>query len=78
MTDRSYDRNAGYLNLPHLPDDLFIAGAIIVTLNEDGELGATFVAESIDDVPAPEVQEELSALVRQAWHLANNPGMVIT
>jgi hypothetical protein len=76
MADRSCDRNAGFLSLTQIPEELYIAGAIIVTLDEDGNPGVHFVAESLDEVPIPEVQAELGALVTQAWSLANNPGVV--
>jgi hypothetical protein len=68
---RSYEMNAGYLNLPDIPDDRYIAGAIIVTIDEEGEYRTHFVAESLDEVPHEDVQETLGRWVAHAWHTAN-------
>ena len=71
---RDCTRNAGYLSTTQVAEDLYVAGAIIVTVTEGGELGVQFIAESLDEVPIPEVQEALGQMVTTAWRLANNPG----
>lgn len=73
MADRSYERNAGYVNLPQIPDDLWIAGVIVVTMDEDEKFSTVFVPEALDDVPHPEVQESLEPLIVQAWSMATHP-----
>jgi hypothetical protein len=71
MADRRYDRNVGYLELPLIPDDKFIAGAIVILSDEEGELSTQFVAESLDMVPDVKQQEEITATVTEAWREAN-------
>lgn len=68
---RSFDMNVGYLELPLIPDDKFIAGAVIVLMDADGNTSTQFVAESLDHVPDIDVQRELGAAVEQAWQDAN-------
>lgn len=73
MTDRSYDRNVGYVNVPQVPDDLWIAGVIVVTMDEDENFGTIFVPDSLDETPIPEVQEALGELIVQSWSMATHP-----
>lgn len=74
-SERSYDRNAGMITFPDLPDDVWVAGAILVTMDEEGRYSAVFRAESLDETPIVEVQEELGAMIAQSWELANMPGV---
>jgi hypothetical protein len=73
MADRSYERNAGYVDLPQIPDDVWIAGVIVVTMDADENFSTVFVPESLDDVPIPEVQQELGQLIVQSWSMATHP-----
>lgn len=76
MADRRFDRNAGFISLVDtIPDDLMIVGAVIVTIDEAGNYGTTYIPESLDAVPAPEVQETQGGLVAQAFELANLTGL---
>lgn len=76
MVDRDCTKNAGFLSLNDLPEDVYVLGAVIVTMDEDGNYGLAYRSESFDNVPIPEVQESLSPLIIQAWQLANNPGII--
>ncbi|UDL15439.1 hypothetical protein SEA_PEPE25_64 [Microbacterium phage Pepe25] len=71
MAERSYERNAGYISLTDIPDDKYIVGAVIVLMDEHGEYSTVFVNESLDSVPAPEVQGEIGPWVAQSFSLAN-------
>ena len=74
MPQRSYDKNVGYIELPLVPDDKFIAGAIVILSDEEGNLSAQFVAESLDHVPDIDEQQRIAAAVTDAWREANlNP-----
>lgn len=75
MADRAYDRNAGFVSLPDIPDDQYIAGVVVVLMDENGEYTAVFKPESLDATPIPEVQEALGPLITQAWAMANTPGV---
>lgn len=75
MAERRYDRNAGYLALPTIPDDKVIVGAVIVMMDDAGEYSTVYVPESLDATPAPEVQEAQGGLVAQAFELANLTGL---
>lgn len=73
MVDRNCERNAGFIATTEIPEDLWVAGAIIITIDEDGQYGARFLAESMDAVPSPEVQETIGRWAAQAFALANQP-----
>jgi hypothetical protein len=76
---RAIDRNIALIALGQdFPDDVFIAGVIVVTLDQDGNYGTVFKAESLDDLPIPELQEELGHHITTAWEMANTPGIHIT
>lgn len=77
MADRAYDKNVGFISLPEVPDNVFIAGAIIVMIDEEGEYNVAFRAESLDKVPSEELQQEIASIVRSAWAIANTPGMAL-
>lgn len=70
-TERRVDRNAGFLSTSDVPDDVYIAGYVLVTLDESGEYGFIFRPESLDEVPSQEVQETLGRWLAQAFQLAN-------
>ena len=56
LTTRRFDRNAGFISLADsIPDDLTIVGAVIVTMDDAGNYDTTYIHESLDAVPAPEV-----------------------
>ena len=75
-TTRKFDRNAGFISLADtVPDDLIIVGAVIVTMDDAGNYGTVYIPESLDHVPAPEVQETQGGLVAQAFELANLTGL---
>lgn len=76
---RATDKNNALIRLGlGFPDDVFIAGVIIVTYDNDGQYGTHFKAESLDSVPGPELQEQLSRNITTAWEIANSPGIDIT
>lgn len=76
MADRRFDRNAGFISLvDSIPDDVTIVGAVIVTMDDAGNYGSTYIPESLDAVPAPEVQETQGAYIAQAFELANLTGL---
>lgn len=72
---RSYEHNAGFLSLIDIPDDKFIVGAVIVMMDDAGNYSTTYVKESLDHVPSPEVQEAQGPLVAQAFEIANLTGL---
>lgn len=76
MADRNTTRSAGFVSLAEVPEDRWVAGIAVVTLNEEGGYDVIFQAESLDNVPDPEVQEILGPIIAQAWALANNSGLV--
>ena len=67
---RDYERNLGFISLPDLPEEVYIAGAIVVTLDEAGTYGTHFVSEDIDELPPVDVQLDLGASVSTAWAAA--------
>ena len=76
LTTRRFDRNAGFISLADsIPDDLTIVGAVIVTMDDAGNYDTTYIHESLDAVPAPEVQEMQGGLVAQAFEIANLSGL---
>lgn len=75
MADRRYDRNTGYLNMPDIPDDKWVAGIVVILMDDDSKYSTEFRAESLDKVPGPELQETLGQMLAGAWELANTPGM---
>lgn len=75
MTDsRDYSRNLGLISLNEIPDDKWIAGAIIVLLDKDGNYTTVFKAQSLEHLPAPEIQEEIRSIVTHSWAVANVTG----
>lgn len=74
---RDCSRNAGFISAPEIPEDLWVAGAIIITLDENANYGFRFVAESMDEVPSPEVQETIGRWAAQAFALANDSSSVL-
>jgi hypothetical protein len=68
---RDCTRNAGFVSLAEVPEDLFIAGVIVVTMTEDGHFGTRFVSEDIDELPNIEVQLDLGSTVAAAWAAAS-------
>lgn len=76
MADRNTTRSAGFVSLAEVPEDRWVAGIAVVTLNEEGGYDVIFQAESLDSVPDPEVQEVLGPIIAQAWALANNSGLI--
>lgn len=74
---RSYERNLGMISTPEVPEDKWIAGVVVVTMDEEGKFSTIFKAESLDDVPTPEVQEALDGMISQAWAMANSPGVAL-
>lgn len=71
MAERTYDRNAGFVSLPQIPDDKFIVGVIVIMTDEDGNYSTEFIPESLVEVPSPEVQETLGGMAAQAFEIAN-------
>ena len=71
MADRSYERNAGFMSLPQIPDDKAIVGAVIVMMDDAGEYSSVWVPESLDGVPPSEVREVAGGYVATAFELAN-------
>jgi hypothetical protein len=67
---RDCTQNQGFISLPELPEEVFIAGAIIVTMTPEGKYGTHFVSESIDELPSPAVQLDLGVAVADAWQVA--------
>lgn len=75
-TTRRFDRNAGFISVADtIPGDVMIVGAVIVTIDEAGNYGTTYIPESLDAVPTPEVQETQGAFIAQAFELANLTGL---
>lgn len=73
---RAIDRNIGMLDITkQVPDTHWVLGAIVVSMNEDAEVQAHFVADSLEDLPIDEVQEELGAMAKLAWELAAFDGV---
>lgn len=72
MSDRSFEHNAGFISLVnHVPDDEYIAGVVVISINDNGDYSSRFIPESLDEVPSPEVQETLGAMIAQAFEIAN-------
>lgn len=71
---RRYDRNPGLVTLPQIPDDQWIAGVVVVLYDEDGNYTTSYRAVGMDELPTPEVREELGTLITHAWEVANHPG----
>ncbi len=72
MADRRFDRNNGFISLADtIPDDVYIVGAVIVTLDEAGNYASTYIPETLDEIPAPEVREHQGPQIAEAFHLAN-------
>lgn len=78
MADRRYDRNTGYLTMPDLPDDKWVAGVVVILMDDESNYTAEFHPESLDKVPGPELQETLGQMLAGAWELANSPGIEST
>lgn len=68
---RSYEKNAGYISLPDIPDDKFIVGAVIVLMDDAGEYSSVWVPESLDAVPTNETQEVVGGMAATAFEIAN-------
>lgn len=76
MAERRFDRNAGFISVADsIPDDVTIVGAVIVTMDDAGNYGSTYIRESLDHVPTAEVQELQGAFVAQAFETANLTGL---
>lgn len=67
---RNCERNAGFISLHDLPEEVFVAGAIIVTIDEHGHYGTRFVSEDIDELPPADVQLDLGVSIATAWQAA--------
>lgn len=67
---RDCSHNAGFIALPTVPEDVFVAGVIVVTMTQDGTYGTHFVAESIDELPDVSTQLDLGAAIAEAWTVA--------
>ena len=73
-TTRRFDRNAGFISVADtIPDDVMIVGAVIVTMDDAGNYGSVYLPESLDHVPAPEVQD--AQMVAQSFEIANLTGL---
>ena len=73
-TTRKFDRNAGFISVADtIPDDVMIVGAVIVTMDDAGNYGSVYLPESLDHVPAPEVQD--AQMVAQSFEIANLTGL---
>lgn len=68
-------RNLGVIAVPEVPKDRWIAGAILVTIDEDGNYSFAFHSQSAEHLPAIEIREELGALAAHAWQVANCDGV---
>lgn len=68
---RSYEKNAGYISLPDIPDDKFIVGAVVILMDDAGEYSSVWVPESLDAVPTNETQEVVGGMAATAFEIAN-------
>lgn len=69
---RKYDHNSGIISMPEMPDDKWCVGAVAVMW--DGEsYTAVFHADG-QELPIPEIQEELGSLITHSWSVANAAG----
>lgn len=71
MAPRDCSRNAGFVSLHDTPEEVYIAGVIVVTYDEHGNYGTRFEAESLDELPPPEVQLDLGQSIASAWAAAS-------
>lgn len=69
----STSNNAGFVAIDPASTDT-VGGVIIVFVDGDGKIRTQFQAEDLEHTPEPSVQEEIGALVAQAFALANHPG----
>lgn len=65
--------NAGFVSIDPATSHA-VGGMVLVLVDSDGRIHTQFQAEDLDHVPHPDVQEEIGALVAQAFALANHPG----
>lgn len=70
MKQRDCSRNQGFVALGDVPEEVWVAGVIVVVMNEDGSFGTRFQAEDLDELPATEVQMDLGKAVAEAWATA--------
>ncbi|QNJ55560.1 hypothetical protein SEA_PHINKY_69 [Microbacterium phage Phinky] len=72
---RDTTKNAGFLSLDMIPEDVTVVGAVIVTMDEAGNYGSILIPESLDALPTPEVQEIVGGYAAQSFELANMVGL---
>lgn len=68
---RDCTRNAGYVSTSDVSEDVYVMGAIVVTMTEDGRFGTHFVSEDMTEMPDVETQLDLGSTVAAAWAAAS-------
>ena len=71
-SQRDYTKNSGIIAMPEMPDDRWCIGAIAVMW--DGERYTTVFHADGQELPTPEIREELGSLITHSWEVANHPG----
>lgn len=74
---RDCTMNAGFVSLADVPEDVFIAGVIVVTQTKEGFFGTQFVAVDVDEIPTTEAQLDLGSRIAAAWAAASPAGAVL-
>lgn len=72
MSTRSYERNLGYVSCPNVDDHKWIVGAVIVLVDENGEVTTRWQSEDWDWVPDIDHQRRLGVEISHAFVEANN------
>lgn len=68
---RDTTKNAGFLSLDMIPEDVTVVGAVIVTMDGAGNYSSVLIPESLDALPTPEVQDVLGGYVATSFEIAN-------
>jgi len=74
---RNTEYNHGIVLDRDMPDDKYIAGAVVILMDDAGEFTAHFVHQRTmfhwrtAPLPSPEVREDLGSLLATAWNIAS-------
>lgn len=72
---RDTTKNAGYLSLDMIPEDLTVVGAVIVLMDDAGNYSSMHVPESLDALPTLDEQIDHGDIIARSFELANLTGL---